>query len=165
MSQALPPSRTAPQFVVRMPDEHFRDRIAEAAKANNRSMNAEIVARLQASFDPASSTEGAAAQELASSRAQTILAMAFLQGSLCETVQAMFSALSPSHQRDRTFKEAAHLAASLLVAAKPGDYLLTGPEMALSKPALARFLKDLTSDAAANERKEARAGRAGGSKR
>ncbi|WP_028310992.1 Arc family DNA-binding protein [Derxia gummosa] len=44
-----PPSRTAEQFVVRFPDG-MRDRIAEAAKANNRSMNAEIVARLEASF-------------------------------------------------------------------------------------------------------------------
>ncbi|MGS1042258.1 Arc family DNA-binding protein [Burkholderia glumae] len=44
-----PPSRTAEQFVVRFPDG-MRDRIAEAAKANNRSMNAEIVARLEQSF-------------------------------------------------------------------------------------------------------------------
>ena len=42
----LPPSRTADQFVVRLP-AGMRDSIAEAAKASNRSMNAEIVARLQ----------------------------------------------------------------------------------------------------------------------
>lgn len=48
------PSRTADQFVVRLPDG-MRDQIAEAAKSNNRSMNAEIVARLLQSFDaPAS---------------------------------------------------------------------------------------------------------------
>lgn len=41
-----PPSRTADQFVLRLPDG-MRDTIAEAAKANNRSMNAEIIARLQ----------------------------------------------------------------------------------------------------------------------
>lgn len=52
MSKSLPPSRTAPQFVVRFPDEEMRDRIAEAAKINNRSMNAEIVQRLQHSFTP-----------------------------------------------------------------------------------------------------------------
>lgn len=45
-----PPSRTAEQFVVRFPDG-MRDRIADAAKANNRSMNAEIVARLQSTFE------------------------------------------------------------------------------------------------------------------
>lgn len=44
------PSRTAEQFVVRFPDG-MRDRIAEVAKASNRSMNAEIVARLQQSFN------------------------------------------------------------------------------------------------------------------
>lgn len=35
--------------MVRMPDG-MRDEIAKAAKANNRSMNAEIVARLEYSF-------------------------------------------------------------------------------------------------------------------
>lgn len=47
---AQPPSRTADQFVVRFPDG-MRDRIADQAKLNNRSMNAEIVARLEQSFD------------------------------------------------------------------------------------------------------------------
>lgn len=45
-----PPSRTADQFVVRLPDG-MRDRIAQEAKSNNRSMNAEIVARLEESLD------------------------------------------------------------------------------------------------------------------
>lgn len=53
MSKDLPPSRTAEQFVVRFPDG-MRDRIAEAAKANGRSMNAEIVHRLQESFGESS---------------------------------------------------------------------------------------------------------------
>lgn len=44
-----PPSRTAEQFVLRLP-EGMRGRIAEVAKASGRSMNAEIVARLEASF-------------------------------------------------------------------------------------------------------------------
>lgn len=51
-----PPSRTADQFVVRFPDG-MRDRIADAAKANNRSMNAEIVARLEESFSSAGASE------------------------------------------------------------------------------------------------------------
>ncbi|MEI7296579.1 Arc family DNA-binding protein [Paraburkholderia tropica] len=51
-----PPSRTADQFVVRFPDG-MRDRIAEEAKKNNRSMNAEIVARLEESFAPRSDEE------------------------------------------------------------------------------------------------------------
>lgn len=45
-----PPSRTAEQFVLRLP-EGMRARIAEVAKTNSRSMNAEIVARLEASFE------------------------------------------------------------------------------------------------------------------
>ena len=45
------PSRDQDKFMVRMP-EGMRERIAEAAKANNRSMNAEIVARLEESFPP-----------------------------------------------------------------------------------------------------------------
>lgn len=44
------PSRLAEQFVVRFPDG-MRDRLKEAAHANGRSMNAEIVARLQQSLD------------------------------------------------------------------------------------------------------------------
>lgn len=42
-------SRDLNKFLVRMP-EGMRDRIAEAAKVANRSMNAEIVARLEKSF-------------------------------------------------------------------------------------------------------------------
>lgn len=44
-----PPSHVADKYIVRLPDG-MRDRIADAAKANNRSMNAEIVARLERSF-------------------------------------------------------------------------------------------------------------------
>lgn len=50
------PSQLAERFQVRMPDG-LRDRIAEAAKANNRSMNSEIVARLQMTFDDPPSQE------------------------------------------------------------------------------------------------------------
>lgn len=42
----LPPSRAADQFVVRLP-EGMRDKLAEMAKQNGRSMNTEIVTRLQ----------------------------------------------------------------------------------------------------------------------
>lgn len=49
MSDSKYPSDQQDRFLVRMPDG-MRDRIAEAAKKNNRSMNAEIVARLEESF-------------------------------------------------------------------------------------------------------------------
>lgn len=45
----LPPSDLADKFMLRMPDG-MRERIAEVAKANNRSMNSEIIARLEASL-------------------------------------------------------------------------------------------------------------------
>ena len=44
------PSETQERFIIRFPDG-MRDRITEAAKDANRSMNAEIVSRLQLSFD------------------------------------------------------------------------------------------------------------------
>lgn len=43
------PSDQADKVLVRMPDG-MRDRLKEAAKANNRTMNAEIVARLESTF-------------------------------------------------------------------------------------------------------------------
>lgn len=52
------PSETQERFIVRFPDG-MRDRIADVAKMNNRSMNAEIVARLQASM----ATDGAVGQQ------------------------------------------------------------------------------------------------------
>ncbi|MDP1530327.1 MAG: Arc family DNA-binding protein [Rhodoferax sp.] len=50
MSASIPPSRRADQFVARFPDG-LREQLAAVAKVNGRSMNAEIVARLQGSFD------------------------------------------------------------------------------------------------------------------
>ncbi|WP_429499314.1 Arc family DNA-binding protein [Robbsia andropogonis] len=44
-----PVGRESDKFMLRMPDG-MRDRISEAAKANNRSMNSEIVARIDSSF-------------------------------------------------------------------------------------------------------------------
>jgi len=46
---AMTESRDQNKFVVRLPDG-MRERIAEVAKANNRSMNAEIISRLEYSF-------------------------------------------------------------------------------------------------------------------
>lgn len=45
-------AQDADKFIVRFPDG-MRDRIADAAKTANRTMNAEIVVRLQASFGAA----------------------------------------------------------------------------------------------------------------
>jgi hypothetical protein len=45
------PSAKQDQFVLRLPDG-MRERIKDAAEGNGRSMNAEIVDRLEVSFDP-----------------------------------------------------------------------------------------------------------------
>lgn len=56
MSEREPyPSEKQDRFIVRLPDG-MRDRIKAAAEENLRSMNAEIVARLEASFLPGRGT-------------------------------------------------------------------------------------------------------------
>ncbi len=52
MSKEPYPSETADRFIVRFPDG-MRDRIRDEAAKNNRSMNAEIIARLEASLSEA----------------------------------------------------------------------------------------------------------------
>lgn len=49
MSDSPYPSQTQDKFVLRLPDG-MRDRIKHAAEANNRSMNAEIVATLEEKY-------------------------------------------------------------------------------------------------------------------
>jgi hypothetical protein len=46
MPRAKPPSKTAPQFVLRYTPE-MRDQIARLAKANGRSINSELIALLE----------------------------------------------------------------------------------------------------------------------
>lgn len=46
LKQAIYSSRTADKFVVRLPDG-MRERIAEVARTHHRSMNSEIIARLE----------------------------------------------------------------------------------------------------------------------
>lgn len=48
--EIMRPSQTQDKFIVRLPDG-MREQISEAAAANNRSMTAEIVARLARSFE------------------------------------------------------------------------------------------------------------------
>lgn len=49
MAKTPYPSEMQDRFIVRLPDG-MRDKIAELAKQNSRSMNAEIVARLERTF-------------------------------------------------------------------------------------------------------------------
>lgn len=50
MVKIKPPSRDLDKFIVRLPDG-MRDKISKAADENKRTMNAEIVARLEESFE------------------------------------------------------------------------------------------------------------------
>jgi len=59
LKQAIYSSRTADKFVVRLPDG-MRERIAEVARNHHRSMNSEIIARLEQSLIQ----EGALGDEL-----------------------------------------------------------------------------------------------------
>ena len=49
MKQAIYSSRTADKFVVRLPDG-MRERIADVARNHHRSMNSEIISRLEPSL-------------------------------------------------------------------------------------------------------------------
>ena len=49
MKQAIYSSRTADKFVVRLPDG-MRERIADVARNHHRSMNSEIIARVEQSL-------------------------------------------------------------------------------------------------------------------
>lgn len=59
LKQAVYSSRTADKFVVRLPDG-MREQIAEVARNHHRSMNSEIIARLEQSLIQ----EGALGEEL-----------------------------------------------------------------------------------------------------
>ena len=63
MKQAIYSSRTADKFVVRLPDG-MRDRIAEVARLHHRSMNSEIIARLEQSMQQEASLADDLAQRL-----------------------------------------------------------------------------------------------------
>ncbi|MGF6526036.1 Arc family DNA-binding protein [Variovorax sp. PvP013] len=88
MAKDLPPSRTAPQFVVRLPNEAFRERLAEAAKANGRSMNSEIVSRLESSFQATSPRALKAGMQIAlmESRVATVRANRAIEELRAETL-------------------------------------------------------------------------------
>lgn len=59
MLRRMTEPRDQNKFIVRMPDG-MRDRIRDAAVTNKRSMNAEIIARLEASFEDSSELDAAA---------------------------------------------------------------------------------------------------------
>ena len=58
LKQAVYSSRTADKFVVRLPDG-MRERIAEVARTHHRSMNSEMIARLERTLLDDAAAEGA----------------------------------------------------------------------------------------------------------
>jgi sensor histidine kinase YesM len=64
------PSQTADRFLLRFPDG-MRERIAESAASNNRTMTKEVILRLQQSFEP-SNTEQLRDLQLELARAQSV---------------------------------------------------------------------------------------------
>lgn len=56
LKQAVYTSRNADKFVVRLPDG-MRERIAEVARTHHRSMNSEIIARLEQSINQEQNVE------------------------------------------------------------------------------------------------------------
>lgn len=66
------PSETLDRFIVRLP-HGMRDRLAKSADANNRSMNAELVSRLEESFAGDARSKAAAAKLLRTAPSGTSL--------------------------------------------------------------------------------------------
>jgi hypothetical protein len=86
MTDKIYPSDAQERFMVRLPDG-MRDQIAEAAKANNRSMNAEIVARLVKSFTPSSNLEEAL--QINTTVLETVLRRVdYLEATLAASIQS-----------------------------------------------------------------------------
>jgi plasmid stability protein len=89
LKQAIYSSRTADKFVVRLPDG-MRERIAEVARNHHRSMNSEIIARLEQSLIQ----EGALGEELSMRLDSPELSLHER-----ELLQALPSAVAPSTER------------------------------------------------------------------
>lgn len=83
-------SRTADKFVVRLPDG-MRERIAEIANTNHRSMNSEIILHLEKLVDDATPIKGAS--PLATS-AEEIRALEAFRGLSGDKRKAMLTLLA-----------------------------------------------------------------------
>lgn len=85
-------ARIDPKFMLRLPED-LRDRVKEHAATNNRSMNAEIIARLEASFEAPSREEF----ELTKKWAQE-----FLREALDSAVEQIVAETGLSKAKDNT---------------------------------------------------------------
>lgn len=86
------PSEMQERFIVRFPDG-MRDQITAAARSNNRTMNSEIVARLQQSFDPAG--DDAVAARSRKAMESVFATMQVTEGFLAATLVSVIDRLEP----------------------------------------------------------------------
>lgn len=73
MKEDLPPSRLAERYIVRFPDG-MRNKIFNVAKTNNRTANAEIIARLESTFQNSQHAKDSLAPELITAQVQLDMA-------------------------------------------------------------------------------------------
>ena len=82
------PSRKLDQYIVRFPDG-MRDQLKEAAKENNRSLNAEIIARLEDYNDSQSNSNRLdEIMETLNKHDVKLDKLADMLGKLCEVINA-----------------------------------------------------------------------------
>lgn len=82
------PSRKLDQYIVRFPDG-MRDELKEAAKANGRSMNAEIIARLEDYNDSQSNSNSLdEIRETLNKHDEKLDTLADMLGRICEVINA-----------------------------------------------------------------------------
>lgn len=88
------PSETAEKLLIRFP-EGMREKIAESAKAANRSMNAEVIARLERTFAESADLDGFdVKQEVQRHHAWMVMMMEILAKSDDETFAPIRDVLS-----------------------------------------------------------------------
>jgi hypothetical protein len=91
-----PTTRDSDKYIVRMP-EGMRDRIAASAKLNSRTMNAEIVARLQQSFEPP--IETAHLQEVAAAHKSTAAVLGVLSTTMANMLLSAVRLFTPDQRK------------------------------------------------------------------
>ena len=126
MSKELSPSRIAAQFVVRFP-AGMRERITESAKSNGRSMNSEIVARLDTTFTGSADSSGTIAQlqEIAQAHKDTVKWLGQLNHALALSLKELAShvpqeVLCPGSAAQRSASMALDLVRRAQTAVQPG---------------------------------------------
>jgi hypothetical protein len=113
MSEREP--QTADKYIVRFP-EGLRQRLKEVAQENGRSLNAEIILRLQQSFEG-----GPSAQQASEYRQVLSLAQASITGAALQNARIRIELLLMRLDRARTDEEKAQIKRDLVDAERERD--------------------------------------------